>query len=154
MGHELSNLSPEQRRQQWDRWANRYLTDRVHGEPKPLSPLEATTTALVGTLLPDLFPEVVDIVVLTQAPLAPEQVILLLLTDKRDEATSSESTIIECHPHATAKLLAHMLAPPTRRADVDSWAVGSIYETLNRLGAITTELEQQVTRLDLKPPAA
>ena len=155
LGHELSSLSPDQRRQQWDRWVNRYLSDRVNGEPKPLSHLEATTTALIGTLLPDLFPEVVDIVALTQAPLAPAQDILLLLTDRRDEATESESTIAEDHPHATAKLLAHMLAPPTRRADVGSWALDlqDVYETLNRLGTITTELEQQVTRLDLKPPA-
>ena len=155
LGHELSNLSPEQRRQHWDRWVSCYLTDRVHGKPRPLKPLEATTTALVGALLRDLFPAVVDIIVLTPAPLAPEQAILLLLTDKRDEATSSESSIVEDHPNATAKLLAHMLAPPTRRADVGSWAVHlqDIYETLTRLGAVTTELEQQVTRLDLKPPA-
>ena len=155
LGHELSNLSPEQRRQQWDRWVNRYLSDRVNGEPKPLSPLEATTTALVGTLLPDLFPEVVDIVALTPAPLAPAQAILRLLTDRRDEATESESTIAEQHPHATAKLLAHMLARPTRRVDIGSWELNlqDVYETLNRLGAVTTELEQQVTRLDLKPPA-
>ena len=156
LGHELSNLSPEQRRQHWDRWVNRYLTDRVHGKPKPLSPLEATTTALVGALLSELFPAMVDIIVLTPAPLAPEQVILLLLTEKPDEDASSESTIAEHHPHATAKLLAHMLAPPTRRADVGSWAVDlqDIYETLTCLGTVTTELEQQVNRLDLKPPTA
>ena len=154
LGHELSNLSPEHRRQQWDRWVNRYLTDRVNGEPKPLSDLEATTTAFVGVLLPDLFSEVVDTIVLTPAPLAPEQAILLFLTEKPDEATGSESTIAEQHPHTTAKLLAHMLAP-TRRADLGSWAedLQDVYKTLNRLGAITTELEQQVDRLDLKPPA-
>ena len=156
LGHELSNLSPEYRRQQWNRWVNRYLTDRVNGEPKPLSPLEATTTAFVGTLMPDLFTEVVDIIVLTPAYLAPEQDILLFLNDRPDEVTSPKPTIAEHHPHATAKLLAHMLAPPTRRADVGSWAVDlqDVYETLDGLGAVTTELEQQITRLDLKPPTA
>lgn len=106
--------------------------------------------------MPDLYPELVDIIVLTQAPLAPEQTILLLLNNKRYGAISSEATIAELHPHATAKLLAHMLVPPTRRADVGSWAkdLRDIYETLDRLGAVTTQLEQQVTRLDLKPPAA
>ena len=153
LGHELSNLPPQQRQQHWDRWVNRYLTNRANSEPIPLSPTEAAATAAAGTQMGDLFPAVVDIVVLTQAPLAPEQIILLLLTDTGGDDT--EPSIAQRHPHTTAKLLAHMLAPPTRRADLASWesALWDAYRLLAQHGAVTTELEQQVTRLDVRPPA-
>ena len=100
----------------------------------------------------DLFPAVVDIVVLTQAPLAPEQIILLLLTDT--DPDDPEPSIAERHPHTTTRLLAHMLAPPTQPADLASWepALWDAYRLLAQHGAVTPELEQQVTRLDVKPP--
>ncbi len=153
LGHELSNLPPQQGQQHWDRWVNRYLTLRANGEPIPLSPKEATATAAAGAQMGDLFPAVVDIVVLTHAPLAPEQVILLLLTDTDGDDT--EASIAERHPHTTAKLLAHMLAPPTQRSDLDSWesTLWDAYRLLAQHGAVTPELEQQITRLDVRPPA-
>lgn len=153
LGHELSNLPPQQRQQHWDRWVNDYLTNRANGEPIPLSPKEATATAAAGTHMSDLFPSVVDIVVLTQAPLAPEQIILLLLTHTdRDDTGPS---IAERHPHATARVLAHMLAPPTQRSDLASWesTLWDAYELLDQRGAITPELEEQITRLDMRAPA-
>lgn len=154
LGHELSSLPHQQRQQHWDRWVSRYLTSRARGEPKPLSPREATATAVVGVRLGDLFPAVVNIVVLTQAPLAPEQTILLLLTDTdRDDGT--ESSTANHYPHDTARLLAHMLAPPTQRADLTSWGsvLEDVYGLLDLHGSVTTELEQQMTRLDVRPPA-
>ena len=81
--------------------------------------------------------------------------ILLLLTHSdRDDGASPEPITAERHPHATARLLAHMLAPPTRRADLASWelALRDVYGLLNPQGAITPELEQQMIRLDLAPP--
>ena len=154
LGHELSNLPPHQRQQHWDRWVNRYLTNRANGEPTPLSPKEATATAAAGAQMGDLFPAVVDIVVLTQAPLAPEQIILLLLT--HTDRDDTEPSIAERHPHTTAQLLAHMLAPPTQRADLAAWesTLWDAYRLLDQHGAVTPELEQQMTRLDVRPPAA
>ena len=153
LGHELSNLPSHQRQQHWDRWVNRYLTNRANGEPTPLSPKEATSTAAAGAQMGDLFPAVVDIVVLTQAPLAPEQIILLLLTHTDHDDT--EPSIAERHPHPTARLLAHMLAPPTQRSDLASWesTLWDAYRLLAQHGAVTPELEQQITRLDVRPPA-
>ena len=58
LGHELANLPPQQREQQWDRWVSRYLTNRAQGEPRQLSPREASATAAVGAQLGDLFPAV------------------------------------------------------------------------------------------------
>ena len=153
LGHELSNLPPQQRQQHWDRWVNRYLTNRANGEPTRLSPKEATATAAAGAQMGDLFPAVFDIVVLTQAPLAPEQIILLLLT--HTDRDDTEPSIAERHPHTTAKLLAHMLAPPTQRADLASWesALWDVYRLLHQHDAATPELEQQITRLDVRPAA-
>ena len=153
LGHELSNLPHQERQQHWDRWVSCYLTSRVHGDPRPLSPGEATESAAVGVQLGNLFPAVVDIVVLTPAPLAPEQMILLLLTDT-DLDDGTESSVAKHHPHDTARLLAHMLAPPTQRADLASWelALRDVYSLLDSHGAVTAELKQQMTRMDVQPP--
>ena len=73
-------------------------------------------------------------------------------TDRDD----TEPSIAERHPHTTAQLLAHMLAPPTQRADLASWesTLWDAYRLLDQHGAVTPELEQQMTRLDVRPPAA
>lgn len=104
VGNELRTLDPAVSGAQWDRWIQRYLTDRVGSIPKALAPEEASAIAVWVLYLSDSMGTAIDL--LLQVPSAGLGTHTLFLHELRDER-------IECAPESLARLVESLLNATT-----------------------------------------
>ncbi|CAM3657974.1 DUF4020 domain-containing protein [Mycobacterium frederiksbergense] len=104
VGHELIALEPAVCDAQWDRWIQRYLTNRVGNIPKALAPEEVSAIAVWVLYLSDSMSTAIDL--LLQVPSAGLDMHNRFLHELRDER-------IEREPEGLARLVASLLGATT-----------------------------------------
>jgi hypothetical protein len=99
IGRQLRTAPVEEVERQWQRWMQRYMTQRIATIPRRLTSSEASAIAHWLVYLGDSFPEAVTFIEQTAATLDSERFLLRELDDEK----------VQAHPEAVARFIAHLL---------------------------------------------